>query len=102
MSSPTGVKLALNLGHVDAYRAKVCPESEARNSDLGKVCPESEARNSDLGKVCPESGARNSDLGKVCPESEARNSDLGKVCPESEACFYPLCISLPRNSGKVF
>jgi hypothetical protein len=53
----TGQKYALNLGHVNAPHAEICPESGARYSDLGKVCPESEARYSDLGKVCPESGA---------------------------------------------
>jgi hypothetical protein len=67
-------KSAQNLGHVYAHRAKVCPES----------------------------GARDSDLGKVCPESGVRDSDLGKVCPESGACFCPPCINVPRIWGKEF
>ena len=39
MSSPTGVKSALNLGHVYAHRAKVCPESRVRLCTPGKSLP---------------------------------------------------------------
>jgi len=41
---PTSGKSAPNLRHVYAHRAEICPESGARNSDIGKICPESQAR----------------------------------------------------------
>ena len=46
----TGQKYALNLGHVYAHRAEVCPESEAR------LCPLCISMNWIQGKILPPWG----------------------------------------------
>ena len=73
-----GQKYALNLGQVYAPRAEVCPESGAKNSDLGKVCPESRTRFYPLGK------SMNQIQGKVSPPWGwlARNLRHKKTSPE--------------------
>ena len=77
----TGQKYALNLGHVYAHRAEVCPESGTRLCTPGRSMPR-------IWGTFMHPGQKYAlNLGHVyAPRAE--------VCPESGARFYPLCISM--------
>ena len=69
----TGQKYALNLGHVYAPRAKVCPESEARFCTPGRNMPRIWGTFlHPVHKYEPDLGQGFTPLGMACPKSSGR------------------------------